>query len=141
MLIFYEISKGLLDQDTEIEGTDVGTEESQDLNKRTKSKTAFGQHKTMSMSAYFGGSNENKEPAANKQLKDSKADKMSNYINRTTNLIQKEDNKKYINFAYDLPNLHFLSIKWFLMEMAKCFENPMFVNPFIKWLKDETETF
>lgn len=66
LLIFYEISKGLLDQDTEIEGTDVGTEESQDLNKRTKSKTAFGQHKTMSMSAYFGGSNENKEPASNK---------------------------------------------------------------------------
>jgi len=66
---------------------------------------------------------------------------MSNYINRTTNLTQKEDNKKYINFAYDLPNLHFLSIKWFLMEMAKCFENPMFVNPFIKRLKDETETF
>jgi len=33
LLIFYEISKGLLDKDYEIEGTEVGTEEPQDLNK------------------------------------------------------------------------------------------------------------
>lgn len=63
MLIFYEISWGLLDWDTEVEGTDVGTEDALDLNKRSKTKSAFSQHKNLSMSAYYGGdAAENKEP-------------------------------------------------------------------------------
>lgn len=117
MLIFFEISRGLLDLDTEIEGTDVGTEDPLDLNKWTKSKTAFNQHKNLSMTAYFGGNENQKESQTNKS-KDNKNDKVSNYINRTTQLTSKEENKKFINFAYDLPNLHYLANKWFLEEMA-----------------------
>lgn len=52
-----------------------------------------------------------------------------------------EDNKKYISFAYDLPNMHHLANKRFLKVMSECFENPMFVIPFVKWLKDESETY
>lgn len=91
MLIFYEISWGLLDWDTEVEGTDVGTEDAQDLNKWSKTKSAFSQHKNLSMSAYYGGdAAENKEPVQNKKDTDkSQADisqKKMSYINRTTNL-------------------------------------------------------
>lgn len=104
----------------------------------------------MSMSAYYGAQEEN---VTNKDLKamtpvhDIKSSKKggketeANYIGRTTNLTSKEDNKKYISFAYDLPNMHHLANKRFLKVLSECFENPMFVTPFVKWLKDDTETF
>lgn len=66
---------------------------------------------------------------------------MSNYIKRTTALIEKNENEKYINFALDLPNLNFLSNKRFLREMAICFESPVFVAPLIRLLKSQTESY
>lgn len=66
---------------------------------------------------------------------------MSTYIKRTTALIEKNDNDKYINFALDLPNLNFLANKRFLKEMAICFESPVFIAPLIRLLKSQTENF
>ena len=43
----------------------------------------------------------------------------------------------YIDFAYDLPNLHFLANKRFLSELAKCFEKPVFIIPLIKQLNTQ----
>jgi hypothetical protein len=60
---------------------------------------------------------------------------MSNYIKRTTALIEKSENDKYINFAIDLPNLNFLANKRFLKELAICFESPVFIAPLIRMLK------
>jgi hypothetical protein len=37
--------------------------------------------------------------------------------------------------------MHHLANKGFLKVLAECFENPMFVIPFVKRLKDENETF
>lgn len=66
---------------------------------------------------------------------------MSTYIKRTTALIEKNENEKYINFALDLPNLNFLANKRFLKEMAICFESPVFIAPLIRMLKTPTESF
>jgi hypothetical protein len=66
---------------------------------------------------------------------------MSTYIKRTTALIEKNDNDKFINFALDLPNLNFLSNKRFLKEMAICFESPVFIAPLIRLLKNPTESY
>lgn len=66
---------------------------------------------------------------------------MSSYIKRTTTLIEKNDNEKFINFAMDLPNLNFLANKRFLKEMAICFESPVFIAPLIRLLKNPTESF
>ena len=70
---------------------------------------------------------------------------MSTYIKRTTALIERNDNDKYINFAMDLPNLNFLSNKRFLKEMAICFESPVespvFIAPLIRLLKTPVESF
>jgi hypothetical protein len=66
---------------------------------------------------------------------------MSTYIKRTTALIEKNENDKYINFALDLPNLNFLSNKRFLREMAICFESPVFIAPLIRLLKTPTESY
>jgi hypothetical protein len=66
---------------------------------------------------------------------------MSSYIKRTTALIEKSENEKYINFAIDLPNLNFLANKRFLKELAKCFESPVFIAPLIRLLKSPTESF
>ena len=65
---------------------------------------------------------------------------MSTYIKRTTALIERQENDKYINFAMDLPNLNFLANKRFLKEMAICFESPVFVAPLIRMLKTPTES-
>lgn len=105
-------------------GTDTGTDEPQELNKQKASKTAFAQHKNMSMSAYYGAAKE--ETVEQEQIVNRSAKKggskskegMASYIQRTTNLTHKEDNKKYINFAYDLPNMHYLANKRFLQELA-----------------------
>lgn len=64
---------------------------------------------------------------------------MSNYIKRTTALVERNDNEKFINFALDLPNLNFLANKRFLREMAICFESPVFIAPLIRLLKSPTE--
>lgn len=66
---------------------------------------------------------------------------MSTYIKRTTALIEKNDNDKFINFALDLPNLNFLANKRFLKELAICFESPVFIAPLIRLLKAPTESF
>jgi len=66
---------------------------------------------------------------------------MSTYIKRTTALIEKSENQKYMNFAVDLPNLNFLSNKRFLRELAICFESPVFIAPLIRLLKSPTESF
>jgi len=65
---------------------------------------------------------------------------MSSFIKRTTAIIEKNDNEKYINFAMDLPNLNFLSNKRFLREIAICFESPLFISPLIRMLKCPTES-
>lgn len=65
---------------------------------------------------------------------------MSNFIKRTTAIIEKNDNDKYINFAMDLPNLNFLANKRFLKELAICFESPVFIAPMITLLKNPIET-
>lgn len=64
---------------------------------------------------------------------------MSSYIKRTTALIEKNDNEKFINFALDLPNLNFLANKRFLKEMAICFESPIFIAPLVRLLKNPSE--
>lgn len=69
------------------------------------------------------------------------ADSYSNYIKRTTALIEKNDNDKYINFALDLDNLHFIANKRFLKEMAVCFESPVFIAPLVRLLKAPTESY
>lgn len=66
---------------------------------------------------------------------------MSNYIKRTTALIEKNENDKYINFAMDLPNLNFLANKRFLKEMSICFESPVFIAPLIRLLKSPLESY
>ena len=66
---------------------------------------------------------------------------MANLIKRTSALIEKNENDKFINFAMDLPNLNFLANKRFLREMAICFESPVFIAPLIRLLKSPTEAF
>ena len=66
---------------------------------------------------------------------------MASYIKRTTALVEKNDNDKFINFALDLPNLNFLANKRFLRELAICFESPVFIAPLIRLLKSPTESF
>jgi hypothetical protein len=69
MLIFLKISEGILDEDFEIMASEdqVGTDDLINLNKRQSKKSAFSQHKSMSMSAYFGNAQE--ENTVNKDSK------------------------------------------------------------------------
>ena len=87
------------------------------------------------------GSGSLKKGGKRGQSQQSQADIMSNYIKRTTALIEKNENEKYINFALDLPNLNFLSNKRFLREMSICFESPVFIAPLIRLLKAPTESY
>ena len=116
LLIFFEISKGLQDDDYEILDSDRGTKDKQDLSKRKAEKGAFSQHKHLSMTVKMG-EDDDKAASAEKKKKSNK-DGYANYIDRTSNIVNKKDNKRFISFAYDLPNLHFLANKRFLKEMA-----------------------
>lgn len=117
----------------------------QELSKRAHRRTAFDQHKTLSLvSQQEEITKEESESGSKKkrgQPQQSSVDMMSNYIKRTTALIEKNDNEKFVNFALDLPNLNFLSNKRFLKEMAICFESPVFIAPLIRMLKSPTESF
>jgi hypothetical protein len=136
LLIFYEISKGLQDDDFEILGSNTSSSKL-DLSKGAhQTKSAFDQHKAFSLSVIGGGGKDDKDKSEQKNV-----DTMSKYISRSAALTQKEDTDRYISLAYDLPNLHFLANKRFFKEMAKCFENPLFISPIIKLLKSPTEVY
>ena len=85
----------------------------------------------------------------NLQKKDFHSDKKSlpeihkdytlmNYINNSQ--VDKQNAQRYVELAFDLPNLHFKANLCFLSEMGKCFENPVFIAPFIRQLKNPGES-
>ena len=45
-----------------------------------------------------------------------------------------------MNFAYDMPNLHFLANKRFPREMAACFQSQLYIIPIVRVLKRPGET-
>ena len=147
LMTLFEISKGLQDIDFEIQGRHASNMK-QEYSKRGFQKTAFDQHKAVSMAAQQEVLEKDKLEDQNSRKRKNKhepeqneTDKMSAYIKRTIALIEKNENERYINFALDLPNLNFLASKRFLKEMAVCFESPVFVAPLIRLLKTPTETF
>mmetsp|Transcript_42491 Transcript_42491/g.65164 ORF Transcript_42491/g.65164 Transcript_42491/m.65164 type:complete len:404 (-) Transcript_42491:778-1989(-) len=125
----------------------------QEFSRRGFHKTAFDQHKAISMASQseevdvqdqdvpmkdqgrsiLGGKKE-KPPQG-------QVDSYSTYIKRTIALIEKNENERFINFALDLPNLNFLACKRFLREMAVCFESPVFIAPLTRLLKTKSESF
>jgi len=148
-----EISKGLQDDDFEIIGKSAANLK-QEYSRRGFKKTAFDQHKAISMAsqseAVEAGDQDQDAPMGgagagrskkNQPIPQATTDGYSNYIKRTIALIEKNENERFINFALDLPNLNFLASKRFLREMAVCFESPVFIAPLTRLLKTKSETF
>lgn len=146
-----EISKGLQDADFEVMGKSAANVR-QELSRRGFRKTAFDQHKAISMASQSEGI----DPPADQdvpmgdatsgliskpkpKVPQSTADAYSNYMKRTIALIERDENERFINFALDLPNLNFLASKRFLKEMAVCFESPVFIAPLMRLLKNKAE--
>lgn len=149
LLILREISKGLQDDDFEIMGKSAANLK-QEYSRRGFRKTAFDQHKAISMASQSDAvevvQEDQDAPMKGPKKKDegipqATSDAYSTYMKRTIALIEKNENERFINFALDLPNLNFLASKRFLKEMAVCFESPVFIAPLTRLLKAKTETF
>jgi len=156
LLTLLEISKGLRDDDFEIVGKSAANLK-QEYSRRGFRKTAFDQHKAISMASQSEAVESSQDQdvpmgdtATGKGLLSSQkkdkipqptADGYSQYIKRTIALIEKNENERFINFALDLPNLNFLASKRFLKEMAVCFESPVFIAPLTRLLKTDSVSF
>lgn len=148
LLTLREISKGLQDDDFEIKGKSAANLK-QEYSRRGFKKTAFDQHKAISMASQAEGVDAGEQDQDvpmegfrknQGSIPQATADGYSNYIKRTIALIEKNENERFINFALDLPNLNFLASKRFLREMAVCFESPVFIAPLTRLLKTKSET-
>ena len=129
LTILYEISKGL-ELDTQLLAHFENSRPGSNLFMKGKKQTKLPE--TSEKRTDFG--------SEKKKLSEKNKDyTMINYLG-SSGKSDAADTQRFINFAYDLPNLYQRANKPFLKEMATCFRNPMFIMALGRQLRNPVES-
>lgn len=118
LLIFFQISRALADDAAlslqSAESTEISLKEKDPKKKKTLKKKALPEvGKDLTLISYFNSTSAVKDPI---------------------------DTKRYINFAYDLPAVHFQHNKHYLEALGKALETPIFASSLMRQIKTLHET-